>query len=56
MQISFFFGMIMFAFLEVVRTHFALSYGIEAKDSIEPGMGGHHPPVTCSNTSRWFRA
>ena len=35
MQISFFLGMILFAFLEVVRTQFAASYGKEAKDSME---------------------
>ena len=28
MQIGFFFGMIMFAFLEVVRTQFMVSYGV----------------------------
>jgi hypothetical protein len=35
MQLSFFFGMIMFAVLEVVRTQFEYSYGIEARESIE---------------------
>ena len=35
MQLSFFFGMIMFAVLEVVRTQFTQSYGIEAKESLQ---------------------
>ena len=35
MQLSFFFGMIMFAFLEVIRTQFEHSYGIEAKESMQ---------------------
>ena len=34
MQLSFFFGMIMFALLEVVRTQFQIAYGMDAKDSI----------------------
>ena len=34
MQVSFFLGMILFAFLEVVRNQFTASYGLEGKDSM----------------------
>jgi hypothetical protein len=35
MQVSFFLGMVLFAFLEVVRNRFSASYGLEAKESME---------------------
>ena len=34
MQFAFFFSMILFALLEVVRNQFVRSYGVESKDSL----------------------